>query len=160
MMSRKKKNRTYYGVDQEMAVVDFLNSKTTADKEKIYREHLQEPINKMIEIIIRRYRLYRPSYEFNDLHADTLSFLMTKFEKFVPEKGKKSFSYFGTICKHYLYNEMIKEHKKNMSLVNMEETEPDFLNREDLLYRIDDDVIDLSSFIDKLNDPKYNVNKK
>ena len=99
-MPKKKTNRNYYGVDQEAAVVSFLNAKNVAEKEKIYREFLQEPINKMIESIIRTYKLYRQSYEFNDLHADTLSFLMTKFDKFKPEKGKRSFSYFGTICKN------------------------------------------------------------
>ena len=45
-MSRPKKDRNYYGVDQEAAVVIFLNAKTVAEKEKIYREYLQEPINK------------------------------------------------------------------------------------------------------------------
>jgi len=151
-MSRKKKNRNYYGVDQEKAVVDFLGAKTTAEKEKIYREHLQEPIDKMIESIIRTYKLYRQSYEFKDLHADTLSFLMTKFDKFDPETGNKSYSYFGTICKHYLYNEMMKEHRKNMSFITIDDSEPEFLQREDLLYRIDDYQIDLTSFIDQLTD--------
>jgi hypothetical protein len=149
-MSRKKKDRNYYGVDQESAVVAFLNAKTVAEKEKIYREFLQEPINKMIESIIRTYKLYRQSYEFNDLHADTLSFLMTKFDKFKPEKGNKSFSYFGTVCKNYLYNEMMKEYKKNTSFTNIDDGEQEFLRRDDLLYRIDEQEIDLSDFIDKL----------
>jgi len=149
-MPRKKKDRNYYGVDQETAVVNFLNAKTLEEKEKIYREFLQEPINKMIESIIRTYKLYRPSYEFNDLHADTLSFLMTKFDKFKPERGNKSFSYFGTVCKNYLYNEMMKEYKKTTSFTTIDQYEPDFLKREDLLYRIDDVKINLSDFIDKL----------
>ena len=149
-MQKDKQNRIYYGVDQEKAVVDFLNAKTVAEKEKIYREYLQEPINKMIEIIIRRYGLHRQSYEFHDLQTDALSFLMTKFDKFVPEKGKKSFSYFGTICKHYLYNEMIKEHKHFSSFVNTEDSEPEYLRRDDLLYRIDDFEVDLTVFIVKL----------
>jgi hypothetical protein len=149
-MPKKKTNRNYYGVDQEAAVVSFLNAKNVAEKEKIYREFLQEPINKMIESIIRTYKLYRQSYEFNDLHADTLSFLMTKFDKFKPEKGNKSFSYFGTVCKNYLYNEMMKEYKKNTSFVNIDDTEQDFLRREDLLYRIDEPDSDLTNFIDQL----------
>jgi hypothetical protein len=150
-MSRKKKDRNYYGVDQEAAVVAFLDAKTIGEKEKIYREFLQEPINKMIESIIRTYKLYRQSYEFKDIHADTLSFLMTKFDKFKPEKGNKSFSYFGTVCKNYLYNEMMKEYKKSTSFTNIDEFEPDFLKRDDLLYRIDEPELDLSNFIDKLS---------
>lgn len=119
-------------------------------EKKIYREYLQEPINKMIESIIRTYKLYRQSYEFNDLHADTLSFLMTKFDKFKPERGKRSFSYFGTICKNYLFGEMVKEYKKNMSLVDIDQSEGDVLKRDELLYRIDNDDLDLTIFIESL----------
>ncbi len=151
-MSRVKKDRNYYGIEQEMAVVAFLNAKTSGEKEKIYREFLQEPINKMIESIIRTYKLYRQSYEFNDLHADTLSFLITKFDKFKPEKGKKSFSYFGTVCKNYLYNEMMKEYKKKTAFSSFDEYETDFLKRDDLLYTIDDNVIELTDLILKLRD--------
>ena len=151
-MTRKKKTRNYYGVDQEKAVVAFLGAKTTSEKEAIYREYLREPLDIMIESIIRTYKLYRPSYEFKDLHADTLSFLITKFDKFDPSTGNKSYSYFGTICKHYLYNEMMKEHRKNMSFIIVDDSEPEYLQREDLLYRIDEEAVDLTSFIDQLTD--------
>lgn len=150
-MARKKKERNYYGAEQEAAVVAFLNAKTLEEKQKIYRESLQEPINKMIESIIRRYKLYRQSYEFNDLHADALSFLITKFDKFKPEMGNKSYSYFGTVCKNYLYNEMIKEYKRKTSTTTIDEHESDFLKREELLYRIDDPEIDLTNFIERLS---------
>jgi hypothetical protein len=149
-MAKQKKNRNYYGVDQEKAVVMFLDATDVEEREKIYREFLQEPINTMIESIIRTYKLYRQSYEFNDLHADTLSFLMTKFDKFKPEKGKRSFSYFGTICKNYLFGEMVKEYKKNMSLVDIDQSEGDVLKRDELLYRIDNDDLDLNIFIESL----------
>jgi hypothetical protein len=151
-MSRKKKPRNYYDVEQEMAVVAFLNAKTTAEKEKIYIESLREPINTMIDIIIRRYKLYRQSYEFKDIHADALSFLITKFDKFDPTKGNKSYSYFGTVCKNYLINELDKENKKNMSQVAIDDSEPEYLQRDDLLYRIDEEQVDLTAFIDKLTD--------
>lgn len=149
-MPKQKKNRTYYGEEQEAAVVLFLRASSTHEKEKIYREFLQEPINKMIESIIRTYKLYRQSYEFNDLHADTLSFLMTKFDKFDPDKGNKSYSYFGTVCKNYLYNEMMKEYKKSTAFVNIDDTDQELLERDDLTYRIDDDSVNLTDFIDCL----------
>jgi hypothetical protein len=151
-------------VEQEMAVVAFLNAKTTAEKEKIYRDSLREPINTMIDIIIRRYKLYRQSYEFKDIHADALSFLITKFDKFDPTKGKKSYSYFGTICKNYLINEIDKEYKKNMSLVAIDDSEPEYLQRDDLLYRIDvgtsrsfDNYLKTNALIKKLISIKYNA---
>ena len=46
------------------------------------------------------------------MHADTLSFLVTKMHNFKPDKNKKAYSYFGTICKHYLLGQLIKDDKK------------------------------------------------
>lgn len=151
-MAKEKKKKNYYGEEQEKAVVDFLNSNSTEEKERIYRTHLQEPINTLIESIIRTYKLYRQSYEFTDIHTDTLSFLITKFDKFKPEKGNKSYSYFGTICRNYLFGEMIKEYKKNMKITEMETVPTKVWGRGDLIYRIDDDEIDLNNFIEDLVD--------
>jgi hypothetical protein len=113
-----------------------------------------EPINKMIESSIRRYKLQRSSYEFRDLHADALSFLIIKFEKFKPEKGYKSYSYFGTICKNYLYNEMMKEYKRTTAFVRFDNTNTDqgFLQEPNLLYVIDKPEINMVDFMTKLID--------
>jgi hypothetical protein len=43
----------------------------------------------MIEAIIRRYKLYRKGETFEELHGDTVSFLMTKVHKFKPTLNKK-----------------------------------------------------------------------
>ena len=106
----------------------------------------------MIESIIRTYKLYRKSYEFIDLHADALSFLITKFDKFNPETGKKSYSYFGTIIKNYLYSEMMKEYKKTTVSRNIDDTEQDFLYRSELIYTIDDFDFEFSKLIDGIYD--------
>jgi hypothetical protein len=45
---------------------------------------------KMIEAIIRRYKLYRKGETSEELHGDTVSFLMTKVHKFKPTLNKKS----------------------------------------------------------------------
>lgn len=104
----------------------------------------------MIESIIRTYKLHRQSYIFEDLHADALSFLITKFDKFKPEKGKKSFSYFGTICRNYLFGEMIKEYKRNTKITEMENIPTAVLGREDLVTHIDQEHLDLTVFIESL----------
>ena len=79
----------YFGPDQESAVRVFLTATTWDQKNKVYNEFLREPLIKMIESIIRRYRLYRPNMDFTDIHTDTLSFLVTKMDKFKPAKEKK-----------------------------------------------------------------------
>jgi hypothetical protein len=45
---------------------------------------------------------------------------------------------------------MVKEYKKNMSLVDIDQNEGDVLKRDDLLYRIDNDDLDLTIFIESL----------
>ena len=75
----------------------------------------------MIESIIRRYRLYRPGMEFTDIHTDTLSFLVTKMEKFKPAKGKKAYSYFGTICKNYLMGQIMKDTRDRNRKISYED---------------------------------------
>lgn len=147
-----KASKNYYDVNQEKAVLLFLEAETAEEKTRIYREYLHKPIDTMIESIIRRYKLYRKTYEFNDLHADALGFLMTKFHKFKPEKNKKSFSYFGTIAKNYLKGEMLKDSKKQKLLTDIDPAHPELLKRDDLMYTIDGEPFDASLFIEKLTD--------
>jgi hypothetical protein len=101
----------------------------------------------MISSIIRRYRLYRKEMDFNDIHTDVHSFLMTKVDKFKPDKNKKAYSYFGTICKNYLMGQIMKDQKEMNRKVSYEDISSSIENRPDMLYNIDDDVIDLDYVI-------------
>ena len=67
----------YFGEPQEAAVRMFLTASTLTERNQIYNEYLYAPLNKMIDSIIRRYKLYRKGEEFRDIHADVLSFLIT-----------------------------------------------------------------------------------
>lgn len=89
---------------------------------------------------------------FEDLHSDTLSFLMIKFHKFKPSKGKKSYSYYGTICKHYLLGKIIKDDKKLKTLISYEDVATDVEENEKYSYKIDTQELDLSFLIDGVCD--------
>ena len=108
---RKRKNDMYFGPDEEEAVVKFLESDSEAERNVIFNEWLKAPLDKMIESIIRRYKLYRKGETFEELHGDTVSFLMTKVHKFETGRGKKAYSYFGTIAKNYILGLLIKDEK-------------------------------------------------
>ena len=118
---RKRTTNLYFGPEQEEAVVTFLTSEDWEERNRIYNNHLRAPLNKMIESIIRRYKLYRKADTFEDVHADTLSFLATKMEKFQPDKNKKAYSYFGTICKNYLLGQLLKADKRMKSDLSYED---------------------------------------
>lgn len=78
---RKRTTNLYFGPEEEKAVVEFLTCEDDHKRNRIYNNSLRAPLNKMIESIIRRYKLYRKDMEFEDLHADTLSFLAMKMNK-------------------------------------------------------------------------------
>ena len=139
-MSRKAKKKPYFGEEQENAVRRFLTASTYTQKNEIYRTYLYAPLNTMIESIIRRYKLYRHGMVFEDIHNDTLSFLITKADKFKPAKGKKAYSYFGTICKNYLMGKIIKDQKERNRSISYEDISSSMEQNERYSYVIDGDI--------------------
>ena len=167
---RKPKKKPYFGPEEEEAVKKYLELGTiikdpnTQDgyrwtgtthediqRNKIYLKQLKAPLDKMVESIIRRYKLYSKTMEFEDLHADTLGFLHIKFHKFKPAKNKKSYSYYGTVVKHYLLGKLIKEDKKMKQNLNFDDVAPAVEEKDELTYRIDDYGIDLNVLIEGIS---------
>ena len=139
---RKAVKENYFDVREETAVRNFLIAETSYEKNKIYNEFLRAPLDKMISSIIRRYKLYRKDMDFIEIHTDTHSFLMTKVDKFKPDKNKKAYSYFGTICKNYLMGQIIKDQKETNRKISYEDISSVIEQRPDMIYRIDDDVVE------------------
>jgi len=159
---RKAQKENYFDIREEDAVKSFLIATTSEEKNKIYNQFLKGPLDKMISSIIRRYKLYRKDMNFEEIHADTHSFLMTKVDKFKPSKNKKAYSYFGTICKNYLMGQIIKDQKETNRKISYEDVSSALEQRPDMVYTIDDytlgmDVVisvytkELKDFIDKEN---------
>lgn len=149
-MPRKRTQKMYFGEEQEQAVVRYLESENEDEKNKIFREYLKEPLTIMVESIIRRYKLYRKDYEFEEIHTDTMSFLMTKISKFDTTKNYKAYSYFGTICKNYLMGTIQKDQKENNRSVSYEDISSRIEDRADLSYIIDEEIIDYKDVVNKL----------
>lgn len=146
---RKPKQTNYFDVREEIAVVNFLSTDDYEEKNKIYNEYLKKPLDKMISSIIRRYKLYRKDIDFQELHDDTHSFLITKIDKFKPSKEKKAYSYFGTICKNYLMGQIQKDQKELTRKISYEDISTDLENDPHLSYSIDDDNLESGEIIGK-----------
>ena len=149
---RKAVKENYFDVREEEAVRKFLIAESSYEKNKIYNQFLRYPLDKMISSIIRRYKLYRKDMDFEEIHTDTHSFLMTKVDKFKPDKNKKAYSYFGTICKNYLMGQIIKDQKETNRKISYEDISSSLEERPDLTYRIDDDVVETDYIINKYLD--------
>jgi hypothetical protein len=134
---KSSQSENYFDQREELAVRMFLTASTMDEKNKIYNEYLRYPLDKMISSIIRRYKLYRKDMDFNEIHTDTHSFLMTKVDKFVPSKEKKAYSYFGTICKNYLMGQILKDQKEFNRKISYEDISSDLENSMNMIYYID-----------------------
>jgi hypothetical protein len=159
---KPKSTSNYFDTREEEAVRMFLTASTSYDKNIIYDEYLRAPLDKMIESIIRRYKLYRKDMNFREIHHDTHSFLITKVDKFKPARNKKAYSYFGTICKNYLMGQIIKDQKETNRKISYEDISSHLENRPDMIYYMEhekiepeqvikDFVIELKNFIEENN---------
>jgi hypothetical protein len=159
---RKPKVNNYFDEREETAVRLFLVAETQEEKNKIYNEFLRHPLDKMISSIIRRYKLYRKDMNYEEIHIDTHSFLMTKIDKFKPSKEKKAYSYFGTICKNYLMGQIMKDQKELNRKISYEDISSDLCNRTEMSYLIEDDELKsefiIKKFLERLKDDLENIN--
>jgi hypothetical protein len=143
----KAAGENYFDQREELAVRMFLTADTYNERNKIYNDYLRHPLDKMISSIIRRYKLYRKDMDFNEIHTDTHSFLMTKIEKFSPSKEKKAYSYFGTICKNYLMGQILKDQKETNRKISYEDISSDLENNPAMVYYLEDDEDDTTNVL-------------
>lgn len=113
--------KEYFGELQEKAIVEYLSSTDQRIKDFIYKKFLKFAFEKMTESIINRYKLYSKTMSYTDLFNDTVSFVISKIDKFKPEKNKKAYSYFGTVIKHRLQGIKIEENKSRNRVILYED---------------------------------------
>lgn len=111
---KPKEKKGYFYETEEEAIVSYINETDTAKKNKIFNDILFPAFTKMIESIIRRYKLFVPDEEFEQNFNDTISYLLTKINHFNPESGHKAYSYCGTVCRNYLMYKCTQYYKKKL----------------------------------------------
>lgn len=85
-------------------------------RDKIFNEHIKEPLQKLVENILFNFRLILPNIDVRTQQRDCFTFLYNKFTKFNPWQKTKSFSYYGTIAKHYFLGNR-KEYAKDVKIL-------------------------------------------
>lgn len=78
------KKKEYFSDEEEMAVIMYLKTEDSSEKNRIYNEILKPAFEKMAESIIRRYKLYVPEETFDETFNDAISFIITKADKYRP----------------------------------------------------------------------------
>jgi len=176
-MGRKPSPTNYFGKEQEQAVVDFNEEYRQDEKIKIFNERLKDPLLKMIESILNRYRLYDNTKQYQNMIDDCLSYVYEKIEKYdsvrrrcssnctkefiydercpycgSKTRGLKAYSFFGTITKRYLIAERNKGRNTKMEFI--EPNDNTFEERDDLNMHIiyyEEDKLESKEFLVFLN---------
>lgn len=82
---KPKERKGYFYEKEEQAIIDYVKSDSAEEKNRIFNSILLPALTKMIESIIRRYKLFVPDEEFPQTFNDTISYLLTKINNFRPE---------------------------------------------------------------------------
>jgi len=146
---KPKEPRIYFTQDTEDAIVEYLITVDTAERNRIYNERIEYGFYKLAENIIHTFKFYYTDTDtIEELKHEVITFLLEKLHLYKPEKGK-AFSYFGTIAKRYLivYNE--NNYKKLQEKVDVDESDDEQMS----LYENDkniENMLDGNTFMDQL----------
>jgi len=136
----------YFYEKEEEAVVSYINAESAEEKNLIFETSLRPALEKMIEIIIRRYKLYQKDEEFEETFDDALAFIITKIDRYKQENGR-AYSYIQTVCKHHLIGKINESKKLMIRNISYDELSDEINESERFSYTILDDDSEASTLI-------------
>ena len=81
---KPKERKGYFYESEEDAIIQYIKETDEQIKNRIFNYVLYPALTKMIESIIRRYKLFIPDEDFDLNFNDTISYLLTKINNFKP----------------------------------------------------------------------------
>lgn len=114
----EKADRFYFSAATENAIVRYNKSDDKDERELIFRNEINKPLDKLAENVINRFKFPYINTSFDDTKRQVVSFLVMNLHKYTQDNGK-AFSYFSVIAKNYLIlhnNIGYKQEKRNISL--------------------------------------------
>jgi hypothetical protein len=154
ILQQKKKSKVYFSEDTEKAIIKYNLSDDLDVREKLFREEIYAPLDKLAENVINRFKFPYMEGTFDEIKSQVVSFLVINLHKFTEDKGK-AFSYFSVIAKNYLIlhnNNFYKEEKR--VLYFSDQTEDSFSLEEMLTVEPEtaDMKVDMRHFLSELVD--------
>ena len=98
---RKPSKTQYFTLLTEKAIIAYNKETDYNLRNKIYREFIDYPFNKLVENIYHTFKFSYFDVPYEDIKCEVVAFLNEKIDKFTEGKGK-AFSYFSIIAKNYL----------------------------------------------------------
>lgn len=161
-MKKQEESAAYFGDREEQAVLDFINSTSTAERNRIYNEILAEPFRIMKESILKRYPIHIGNYDITEVESNALTHLIEHMVKFDPTRiGKsgnktKAFSYCQTIIRNYYKDHGKKSYNEKKINLPYDDYAEELNNNTMLSYEIDNNPQNLldaliNNVVNKIN---------
>ena len=123
---KPKERKGYFYEKEENAIVQYINEENAEEKNRIFNTILYPALTKMIESIIRRYKLFVPDEDFEQNFNDTISYLLTKIDHFKPRiTGYDLIENEKELTKHHFVT--MSEEDLKSKLRDASEEDPDYV---------------------------------
>lgn len=128
-MGKKKKNKEYFTLEVDAAIIKYNESYNRYEKEKIYNSVIYPAFDKLCENLINTYKCPYIGLEFEELKHDLISFLTEKLPNFSQSAGK-AYSYYTVSGRNYLIALNNKNYSKLKKYVDLDvvDEERDIMN--------------------------------
>lgn len=161
-MKKVEENVPYFAEREEQAVIDYINSDSKEEKDRIYRV-LHEPFRKMTETILRRYPIYIGNYTMEEIETSAIAHLIDHMVKYNPDKITKSgsktkaYSYCQTIVRNFYKDFGKKSYNETKTNLSYDDFADEINDKPENSYEIEEDThshldILISTIIDKINE--------
>lgn len=151
---RPRKNKMYFTLETERAIIAYNKEPKMALKNKVYNEFIHKPLMKLAENIIHTFKFYYFDGGPREIQHEVIAFMLEKLPKFVEGKGK-AFSYFSIVAKNYLIqnnNKNYRDLKSKKPIVQIDRERD--LQQETTLEEYRDD---LDVFMERFSEYYYRI---
>jgi DNA-directed RNA polymerase specialized sigma subunit len=116
----RKKNRTYFDKDTELAICEYNETTDRTRRDRLFALKIYPALDKLVENVIHKYKFYYYESSYEDLKHETVVYLHERLSKFSQEKGK-AFSYFTRVAINFLIqqNASVYAHIKSRDDVSL-----------------------------------------
>ena len=123
---KPKERKGYFYEKEETAINQYIHEENIEEKNRIFNSVIYPALTKMIESIIRRYKLFVPDEDFDQNFNDTISYLLTKINHFKPQiTGYDLIENEKEIAKHHFV--MMSEEDLKQKLRDASEEDPEYV---------------------------------
>lgn len=139
-------SKGYFYQKEEDAVISYINAEIAEEKNQIFEITLRPALEKMVESIIRTYKLYPKGEEFQVTFDDALAFIITKIDHYKQESGR-AYSYLQTVCKNHLIGKINELNKSMVRNIPYEELLDEINEDEKFSYSMQDDSSEMEDLM-------------